>query len=105
MNRILALAIATLAFGALVGCNSGPGKPESIATEEKVSKAVEMRQMFDKVGGDWNKLTADEQKQFTEFAGDAQKAEFVWYRMGHPGATDGPGGSGAPSSAGPAGPR
>lgn len=104
MNRILAIAASLFAVGSLIGCNSAPSKPESIASDEKVNKAVEMRALFDKVGGDWNQLSADEQKQFTEFAG-ADKAEFVWYRMGHPGATDGPGGSGVPGPAGPGGLR
>lgn len=102
--RVLAIAASLFAIGGLIGCNSAPAKPESIASEEKVNKAVEMRQLFDKAGGDWNKLTPDEQKQFTEFAG-ADKAEFVWYRMGHPGAMDGPGGSGVPGPSGPGGPR
>lgn len=91
------LSLISLTF--ISGC-SGTNKPESIATQDQVNKMVELRKLFTKVGGDWNKLSDSDKAEFVKFAGDEKKAQFMWFRMGHPGSTGGPDGSG-PSSAGP----
>ena len=64
-----------LALGViLLGC--GPsGGPDPKVEEARVNKAVEMRKLFDKAGGDYTKLDATDKAKFDEMAGgDGQKA-------------------------------
>jgi len=91
--RIPAIFAATLLISAaclISGCDSGPSKPQSIASEERVGQLVEMRKIFDKAGGNWDSLTAADKAEYTRLAGDDAKAQAMWKTMsGPPGASPG----------------
>ncbi len=86
---VILLAVTSVAAFPLLGC-SGSDKPEPIASPERVNQVVEMRKLFDKVKGNWNALSPEEQAQYTKYAGDANKAKFMWNRMAHPGPSSNP---------------
>lgn len=79
-------------YGAtLTGCSSGSSEPESIASADRVTELVEMRKLYDKVGGDWAALSPAEQEQYNKMAGDAEKGKTMWASMANPtGATPAP---------------
>ena len=70
--------------GTLTGCSSGSGKPESIASEERVGQIVEMRKYFDRAGGKWDALSPADKAAFTKLAGDDKKAQDMWRTMSTP---------------------
>ena len=87
-NPLSAILIATVAamsaVGAVSGCGSGSDKPQSIASPERVNQLVEMRQIFDKSGGNWDGLSAEDKAKYTQLAGDDAKAKMYWDKMLHP---------------------
>lgn len=88
--RISRLSVACVAGFALLifsftpGCSGGTSKPQSIASEERVGQLVEMRKLFDKAGGKWDSLTAEEKAEYTRLAGDEAKAQAMWKTMSSP---------------------
>lgn len=83
--RIIVLVICTSSVAAsIVGCGSGTSTPEPLATKAEVNNIVEMRKYFDKAGGDWNKLSAEDQAAYTKLAGDSTKAQAMWNNMASP---------------------
>ncbi|MGV3617177.1 MAG: hypothetical protein ACO1SV_17765 [Fimbriimonas sp.] len=85
-SRSLFVAVLAVAFSVgVIGCDSGPGgKPQSIASDEKVNQIVEMRAIYDKVKGNWNSLSADDKAKYTQMAGDDAKAKAMWEGMSRP---------------------
>lgn len=77
-------ALAIVGVGLTQGCSSESSKPQSIASEERVVQLVEMRKIFDKAGGQWDSLSADEKATYTRLAGDDAKAQAMWKTMSSP---------------------
>lgn len=86
-------AVALLAvMSAVSSCGSSDGgKPQSIASPEQVNNLVEMRKIFDKVGGKWESLTTEDRAAFTKLAGDDGKAQSMWKTMSTPMGASAPG--------------
>jgi hypothetical protein len=84
MMKIVLTLISICSLTMVLGCGSGSQDPQSIASPAEVNNIVEMRTYFDKAGGDWNKLSADDQAAYTKLAGDATKAQAMWTRMSGP---------------------
>jgi len=85
--RTGAAVIAALGFVGLVatsGCSGDSGKPQSIASEERVQEIVEMRKIYDKSGGNWDALSAEDKAAYIKLAGDEQKAKTMWTTMSTP---------------------
>jgi hypothetical protein len=80
----LLVLLSASTVGAISGCSSGSGKPESIASEERVGQIVEMRKYFDKAGGNWDALSAEDKAAYTKLAGDDKKAQTMWRTMSTP---------------------
>ena len=85
-SNVIVLSVSLLAASFIVsGCGSSDGgKPQSIASEQEVNKIVEMRTLFDKAGGKWESLTAEDKAAFTKLAGDDSKAQAMWKTMSTP---------------------
>lgn len=84
-SSVLIAIVAVTVSAFLAGCGSSDGgKPQSIATNEQVNKIVEMRTIFDKAGGKWEILTAEDKAEFTKLAGDDAKAQSMWKTMSTP---------------------
>lgn len=93
-SRLFALALAASALACSfvsAGCGDGSGgKPQSIASETRVQEIVKMREIFDKVRGNWDALSAEDKAEYTRLAGDEAKARQMWEGMANPvGATPG----------------
>lgn len=83
--RLVVASLVVTGIGMISGCDSGPGgAPQSIATPEQVNNIVEMRKLYDKVGGQWDSLSADEKSQYNKLAGDEAKGQTLWKSMGNP---------------------
>ena len=83
----IAFAIATMTVvssGLLAGCSSDGGKPQSIASEARVNEIVQMRDIYDKVGGKWESLSEEDKATYTRLAGGEAKAKELWTNMGNP---------------------
>lgn len=83
-NILVLGALATSCSLSNSGCSSDGGKPQSIASDERVGQIVEMRKIFDKVGGKWDDLTPEDKATYTRFAGDEAKAQTMWKGMAAP---------------------
>lgn len=83
---IAALGFLGIAFS--TGCSSTPGQPESIASEARVQEIVEMRKLFDKAGGKWEALSAEDQAAYIKLAGDEAQAKTMWTTMSTPMGSD-----------------
>lgn len=95
MNPLRLSPIFLFAFLALVpslgGCGDSGG-PDPKAQEARVATAMEMRKVFDAVGGDYTKVSAADKAAFEKFAGGGAAAEKLWAEMknGPGGASSGP---------------
>ncbi|RYG48022.1 hypothetical protein EON79_05700 [bacterium] len=77
MNRNLpciTLALVLVSFGAVLsGCGDSSG-PDPSVEKARVNKSLEMRKIFDSVGGDYSKLQPADKTAFDAMAGgDGQK--------------------------------
>lgn len=78
------LAALSLVGLVTVGCQSDPGKPESIASEARVQEIVQMRTIFDRAGGKWDAMTEADKAEYIRLAGDEEKAKSMWETMSTP---------------------
>lgn len=91
------LIVSMTATVATVGCGNSGG-PDPKVEQARVDQAVEMRKLFDKVGGDYAKLDAADKAKFEKYVGGSPgDAEKTWATMKY--------GSGADVSAPPQGAR
>lgn len=88
--RIVCAAFAVAAI-ALAGCDAGTPKLDEQHLEKATAGAFEMRAIFDKVEGDWEKLTPDDKKTFIDaWGGDEKVAKTQWDYMKNPTPRGGP---------------
>lgn len=75
-KRLLpSIALALIVPGAILSGCGDSGGPNPKMEETRVNKAIEMRKLFDKAGGDYSKLDATDKASFDQMAGgDGQKA-------------------------------
>ena len=86
----ISLAVA-LAFGCglLSGCSGSDKSGRDTSSQEKsVENAKTMRTLFDKVGGDFDKLSPEDKAAFIKLFENEAKAMDTWNRM-----KSGPGGA------------
>lgn len=76
--RILAIPFAAAVCLALAGCDSGGG-PDPKTEQVRMDKAVKMRALFDKAGGDYTKLDATDKADWEKMAG--ANPEQIWNEM------------------------
>ena len=81
--RTLPLALL-FAVGLVAGCGDSGG-PDPKVEKTRMNSAVGMRALFDKAGGDYEKLDATDKAAFEKFAG--KDAQATWNAM-----RNGPGG-------------
>jgi hypothetical protein len=70
-----------------VGCGESGG-PDPKIEQARVDEAVEMRKLFDKVGGDYSKLDASDKAKFEKYVGKPAEAEKTWNSMKYGSAGD-----------------
>jgi len=95
-----ALLLTALVGGILLsvgGCTPKP--PDVVIDQKRVDTAKAERDIFDKVGGDWSKLTEPDKQQYIKLTGlDPEKAKNWWVVMKY-------GLNGAPPGKGAEGPK
>lgn len=65
---------------AAVGCGESGG-PDPKVEQARVSSAVEMRKLFENVGGDYSKLSPEDKAKFEKYSGGPTEAEKTWQLM------------------------
>lgn len=82
--KIFRILLPLLALGATgvatVGCGDSGG-PDPKVEQARVDQALEMRKLFDKVGGDYAKLDPADKAAFEKYAGGAESAQKTWTSM------------------------
>lgn len=73
------MALGGVGFG-IVGCGDSGGPDPKVETA-RVDQAVEMRKLFDNVGGDYAKLAPADKTKFETYAGGAEAAKKTWDSM------------------------
>ena len=74
----------------MTGCSGDGGKPQSIASPQRVAEIVKMREIFDRAGGKWESASAADKAEYTRLAGGDAQAKSMWAGMGSaPGAVPG----------------
>jgi hypothetical protein len=75
------LIVSMTATLATVGCGNSSG-PDPKVEQVRVDQAVEMRKLFDSVGGDYAKLDAASKAKFEKYVGGTPAdAEKTWASM------------------------
>ncbi len=84
MNRALIL-LAALAVGvpALSGCGTTQATDQGYVKQAE-AKASKIREIFDKVKGDWNALTPEDKAAFIALYKDEAEAQYAWEGMKNP---------------------
>lgn len=89
-----------LAIFAVIGCDSGGG-PDTKVEENRMEQAQLLRSTFDKVGGNFDKMTPEEKAEILKiYKGDENNARRAWSML-QAGGLAGPSGSASSMSAGP----
>ena len=82
------LIVSMVATMAAVGCGDSGG-PNPKVEQARVDEAVEMRKLFDNVGGDYAKLSAGDKAKFEKYVGGSPAdAEKTWASMKYGAAGD-----------------
>ncbi|MBI5708529.1 MAG: hypothetical protein HZC36_16210 [Armatimonadetes bacterium] len=98
------IALFLILFG-VVGCSGGGTQSmnqDYLQNAEAQGKAK--RAIFDRAGGDWNAMSAEDKKEFLSYFPDEANAQKFWEMMKHPPSSGGPGipptgaGTGAPTT-------
>lgn len=75
------LIVSMAATMATVGCGESGG-PDPKVEQARVDEALEMRKLFDKVGGDYAKLDEADKAKFIKYVGGSPAdAEKTWASM------------------------
>ena len=82
-NKILAFSLLALVAVPFVGgCDGAPAKEDKGEVQARVDKATQMRAIFDKVNGDYSKLTPDDKASFQKLNGsDEDGVKRIWMLM------------------------
>ena len=84
LKKIGALLLAASAIFMVVGCSTGPQQIET-ASKTEVSQMADLRKAFDSVGGDYNKLTDAQKKQFLDYShGKQGDVDRLWASFKNP---------------------
>lgn len=89
-----------LAIFAVIGCDDGGG-PDAKVEDNRMEQAKLLRSTFDKVGGNFDKMTPDEKAEILKiYKGNESDAKRAWSMM-QAGGLAGPSGSASSMSAAP----
>lgn len=82
-RALILLAVLAMAVPALCGCGTTQATDQDYVKQAEV-KAAKIREIFDKVKGDWNALTPEDKSAFIALYKDEAEAKVAWEGMLNP---------------------
>lgn len=76
----IAIVVGVFAMTAISGCGESGG-PDAGVQAKSLDKVKTMRGIFDRAGGDWEKVADAEKAEFEKLAGGAENAKLNWDAM------------------------